>query len=213
MFTRAGPRTRAPSTPSSPATYSPESQSPPLPGRPHSRARSHSNFSIDYGVRRFGTQSPHSPYADEDVIDNTGSSPERDDNYRSTSNVEDMVESISSLPMPTNRDSDSDGDGDVDGDETHRIFSMDHERSIASSIASLAPHERVDALQKNNQDLVRRLMDAERTLQSRLADHEVEIEEMQSKLDELKSELTYTKREEKELRNKEVRPCASLNPI
>jgi len=120
----------------------------------------------------------------------------------SPSQVEDMIESISSLPIPVRHDSDSDEDQD---DETHRIgLVMDHERSVASSIASLAPHERLEALQKNNQNLARRLVDAERTLQNRLADHEVEIEEMQSKLDELKSELTATKREEKELRNKEA---------
>jgi hypothetical protein len=130
--------------------------------------------------------------------------PEGDGEY-SPVGPEDMAETISSLPMPSPHDSDSDGDSD---DETHRLsmgLIMDHERSISSSVASLAPHDRVEALQKNNQDLARRLMEAERTLQTRLADHEVEIEEMQGKLDEIKSELTATKREEKELRSKEVR--------
>jgi hypothetical protein len=117
-----------------------------------------------------------------------------------------MSESISSLPMPGPHDSDSDEDEDDDSD-TRRLslgLILDHERSVNSSVASLAPLDRVEALQKNNQELARRLVDAERTLQNRLADHEVEIEEMQGKLDEMKSELTATKREEKELRNKEV---------
>ena len=133
--------------------------------------------------------------------------PERDGAYSpvDSSRAENMAESISSLPMPTTHSSDSDEDSD---DETHRLsmgLIMDHDRSIASSIVSFAPQDRVEALQKNNQDLARRLMEAERTLQNRLADHEVEIEEMQAKLDEIKSELMATKREEKELRSKEVR--------
>ncbi|KAF8519575.1 hypothetical protein JB92DRAFT_3112335 [Gautieria morchelliformis] len=201
---RPGPRTRAPSTPTSPMTYSPESPSPPLPNRPHSRAHSHANLSLDHAVRRFGS---HSPQVD-DVTSGNGMvspPPERDGAYSPVgpSRVEDMAESISSLPMPSPHDSDSDGDSD---DETHRLsmgLIMDHDRSISSSVASLAPHDRVEALQKNNQELARRLMEAERTLQNRLADHEVEIEEMQGKLDEIKSELTATKREEKELRSKE----------
>ncbi|KAF8577772.1 UPF0014-domain-containing protein [Ramaria rubella] len=203
--TRDGPRARAPSTPSSPITYSPESYSPPLPGRPHSRAHSHSNFSLDHAVRRFGSHSPQS----DNVRSGNGMvspPPDRDDEFSpsGSSRAEDMSESISSLPMPGSHDSDSDGDSD--DDETHRMsmgLILDHDRSVASSIASLAPQDRVEALQKNNQDLARRLMEAERSLQNRLADHEVEIEEMQSKLDDIKSELTATKREEKELRNKE----------
>lgn len=186
-------------------TYSPESQSSPLPNRPHSRAQSHSNFSLDHAMRRFGSRSPQ---LDDMSLGNgiVSPPPERDGAYSpvDSSRAENMVESISSLPMPTPQDSDSDSDGD---DETHRLsmgLIMDHDRSIASSIVSLAPQDRVEALQKNNQDLARRLMEAERTLQNRLADHEVEIEEMQAKLDEIKSELTATKREEKELRSKEV---------
>ncbi|KIJ51491.1 hypothetical protein M422DRAFT_58957 [Sphaerobolus stellatus SS14] len=187
----SNPRTRVPSTPSSP-TYSPEAKSPSLPGRPHSRSHSHSNFSIEYGLRQFDFS-----------FDNTTPSPDREDRYttRSPSHMDDMVETISSLPMPNSHDSDSDEDND---DPTHRIgLVMDYERSIASSIASLGPHERLEALQKNNHELARRAMEAEKNLQNRLADHEMEIEDLQSKLDELKSELTATKREEKELRNKE----------
>lgn len=105
--------------------------------------------------------------------------------------------------MPRSRDSDSDSDHE---DMTHRVsdFILDHERSIASSAASLAPQDRLDAMSRANEELARKVMEAERSLQNRLTDHELEIEELQSKLDELRSELTATKREEKELRNKEV---------
>ena len=209
---RPGPRTRAPSTPTSPVTYSPESHSPPLPVRPHSRAHSHVNFSLDHAVRRFGSRSPQ---MDNVSLGNgmVSPPPETEGTYSpvNSSGAEDMAETISSLPIPTPEDSNSDLESESD-DETRRMSiglimdnTMNHGRSVTSSIVSLAPQDRMEALQKNNQDLARRLMEAERTLQNRLADHEVEIEEMQGKLDEMKTELSATKREEKELRSKEVR--------
>ena len=47
-------------------------------------------------------------------------------------------------------------------------------------------------------------MEAERTLQHKLSEHELELEELQSRLEEARSELAHTKREEKELRSKDV---------
>jgi len=70
--------------------------------------------------------------------------------------------------------------------------------------------DRLDALQKANTELGRKLMEAEKTLQDRLMEHDMELEDMQERLEELKSELTSTKREEKELRSKEVRYCVNL---
>lgn len=107
---------------------------------------------------------------------------------------------ISSLPMPTSGlDSDSD-------EEQDSSLGLVLDRNTASSTASMEPLERLDALQRTNAELGRKLMEAERTLQNRLAEHESELEEMQSKLEEMRSELSATKREEKELRSKEVRP-------
>jgi chromosome segregation ATPase len=63
--------------------------------------------------------------------------------------------------------------------------------------------ERLDALQRVNADLAKKLVEAERTLQRKLADHEVDLEEMEARLEEAKSELSAAKREEKELRGKE----------
>jgi len=105
----------------------------------------------------------------------------------------------SSLPMPTAASADSDS-----GSDNERDASLVLERNIVSSTASLEPLERLEALQRRNTDLGRKLMEAERTLQNRLADHESELEEMQGKLEEMRSELSATKREEKELRSKEV---------
>jgi phage shock protein A len=97
--------------------------------------------------------------------------------------------------------SDSDSSDD---EEDPTMLGLVLDRSAASSTVSMEPLERLDALQKANADLGRKLMEAERTLQSKLADHENELEEMQGRLEEAKSELTATKREEKELRAKEV---------
>lgn len=114
-----------------------------------------------------------------------------------------IIDGISSLPVPRSHDDDSDYDHE---DTTHRVsdFLLDYERSLASSAASLAPQDRLDALSRANEELARKLMEVESNLHNRMTDHELEVEELQSKLDELKSELTATKREEKELRNKEV---------
>jgi len=48
------------------------------------------------------------------------------------------------------------------------------------------------------------VIEVENTLQNKLSQHESDLLEMQSKLDEMRSELSATKREEKELRSKEV---------
>ena len=101
--------------------------------------------------------------------------------------------------MPTAASADSDS-----GSDNERDASLVLERNVVSSTASLEPLERLEALQRRNTDLGRKLMEAERTLQNRLADHESELEEMQGKLEEMRSELSATKREEKELRSKEV---------
>jgi len=123
-----------------------------------------------------------------------------------------MYDSISSLPMPR-VGSDSDSDNDVhDSDDTDSSLRLVLDRSAASSTVSLEPHDRLEVLQRANGDLGRKLMDAERTLQNKLSDHESELEEMQGRLEEARSELSATKREEKELRSKEVRFfCLQLN--
>lgn len=100
----------------------------------------------------------------------------------------------------TGSDSDSEDDDDADSS-----LGLVLDRSTASSTVSLEPMDRLDALQRANAELGRKLMDAERTLQNKLSDHESELEEMQGRLEEARIELSATKREEKELRSKEVR--------
>ena len=110
-----------------------------------------------------------------------------------------FANTINSLQMPrTSTDSDSD-------DDDASALGLIMDRSAASSTISLDFEQRIEALQRVNTELARKLVDAERTLQTKLAEHESELEEMESRLEEVKSELSATKREEKELRSKEVR--------
>lgn len=104
----------------------------------------------------------------------------------------------------------SDMSGSSSDEEEDSALGLVMDKTVNASTASLEPIERMDALQRANTELGRKLLEAEGTLQRRLLEHESELEEMQSKLDEMRAELVATKREEKELRNKEVRThCAT----
>ena len=141
-----------------------------------------------------------------------GSSPERETDARSTGlmspppsdnsfdDEQSFHDQISSLTMPR-KGEDSDSDSEVED----QLLGLVMDRSAASSTVSLDMEQRLDALQRLNTDLGRKLLEAERTLQNRLAEHEQELEDMQIRLEEARSELSATKREEKELRSKEVR--------
>jgi predicted nuclease with TOPRIM domain len=91
-----------------------------------------------------------------------------------------------------------------DSDEEDSVLGLVMDRSMADSTASLDSIDRMDALSRTNEDLRRKLVEAEKTLQNRLSEHESELEEIQGRLEEMRSELSATKREEKELRSKEV---------
>ena len=120
---------------------------------------------------------------------------------------EHIVGRISSLMIP--RRSGSDSDSDSDGDDP--TLGLVHERLPTASTISLDMPERIDALQRVNDELRRKLNDTEENLQKRLQEREAEIEDMQQRLDEMKSELMSAKRNEKELKAKEV--CAKQSPV
>ncbi|KAH9957150.1 hypothetical protein BC827DRAFT_1227861 [Russula dissimulans] len=178
-----GGRSRAPSNSTSPGSQqSPTSLhasvgSPPLGAvgsRPHSRAQSQSHHPFSH---------PTPPQLDLD-----------------SAMYESFEETVTKLPMPRMpTDSDSDSDESEDDSALGLVF----DRSTASSTASMEPLERLEALQRVNADLAKKLVEVERTLQRKLADHEVELEEMEARLEEAKIELSAAKREEKELRSKE----------
>ncbi|KAI9511906.1 hypothetical protein F5148DRAFT_181687 [Russula earlei] len=115
----------------------------------------------------------------------------------SSAMCEAFEETVTQSPMPRiSTDSDSDESEDS-------VLGLVFDRSTTSSAASMEPLERVEALQRVNSDLAKKVVEAERTLQRKLADHEVELEEMEARLEEARSELSAAKREEKELRSKE----------
>lgn len=178
--------------------------SPPLGAsisRPHSRTQSqpYASFSGAVDDYRYGS----SP--ERDAMSSHGNrtglmSPPASDADSSFDDENRFLDSISSLPMP--RSSGSDVDSDDDGDSSLGLV-MDRTSSTSSTV-SLDLQERLDALQRMNTELGRKLVEAEHTLQHKLAEHEMELEEMQGRLEEVRSELSASKREEKELRSKEV---------
>lgn len=109
-----------------------------------------------------------------------------------------FVNEVSTLPMPRSSENESDEEDELDS-------GLVHDRTTTSSIISMEIHERMEALQRNNEELGRKLVDAERTLQNKLMEHETELEETHMRLEELRSELSLSNREEKELRAKDVR--------
>ncbi|KAL5504361.1 hypothetical protein ACEPAH_8435 [Sanghuangporus vaninii] len=96
-------------------------------------------------------------------------------------------------------DSDSEDD-DEEGDPTLGLVLARN-----GSMASLESQEREEALQRANQELQRKVAEQDRILQNRISEHEAELERMEIALEETKSELSLAKREEKELRAKEIK--------
>ena len=109
---------------------------------------------------------------------------------------------ISSLHLPSRPHGSDDEGSDEDDDDDPTLLRV-HERIPTMSTVSLDMAERIDALQRINDELRRKLSDTEDNLQKRLTEREAEIEDMQQHLDELRSELSVAKRQEKELKAKE----------
>ncbi|KZT67427.1 hypothetical protein DAEQUDRAFT_391530 [Daedalea quercina L-15889] len=200
-FGRTPGRSRAPSNPISPSSSVGSPPSAASISRPHSRAQSQPQSHFSSMDQAFGDYHRTSPERETDFQRQPQSSsglispPPSDlsDSY----DEDQFADTINSLLMPrASADSDSDDD-----DASAMGLIMD--RSAASSTISLDFEQRIEALQRVNTELARKLVDAERTLQVKLAEHESELEEMESRLEEVRSELSATKREEKELRSKE----------
>ena len=188
---RRGSQSRR-SNPASPTTSHTPLSSPPLGSRPHSRSQSYPhNIASLYSSDRF-----------DDSDDFTISQPISGDN-----SLEEMsfLSSISSLPIPKH-DDDSDSD-----DEVQNILVYD--RSAATSNASLDSLERVDVLNKTIDELRKKLSDTEKGLNRKVNDLEMELEEAQEKLEELKAELVAARKEEKELKSKEVSLPILAHPV
>ena len=100
--------------------------------------------------------------------------------------------------MPHTSNSDSDDEDEIDAN-------LVPDRNSINSTISLELHDRLDALQRNNEELSRKLLEAEKTLQDKLTNYDMELDEAQHKLEELRIELNASNREEKDLRAKDVR--------
>ena len=177
---------RGPSNPTSPSSsyndlgpFTPGS--PPLGAtisRPHSRAQSQPQSSFPSSYFDLGYSSPD------------------DNNYTMRRPKSQYGYDDSSVPIPRASTSDSDDEDEIDA-------GLILDRNDASS-TTLELHDRLDALQRNNEELSRKLLEAEKTLQDKLSNYDMELDEAQHKLEELRSELSASNREEKDLRTKDV---------
>lgn len=167
------------SDPTSPTISHTPLNSPPLGSRPHSRSHSYpQNMAVLYDENDDLTISQ--PVSAENSLDEMS-----------------FLSSISSLPI-LKRDDDSDSDDEVQD-------MLVYDRSAAPSNASMDSQERVDVLNKTIDELRKKLSDTEKGLNRKVNDLELELEEAQEKLEELKAELIAARKEEKELKSKEVR--------
>ncbi|RXW20634.1 hypothetical protein EST38_g5243 [Candolleomyces aberdarensis] len=90
-----------------------------------------------------------------------------------------------------------------DSDEEEDVLGLVTGRSIRESDASMDDFARLEALQRQNEELHKKRVEYEEVLNKKIAEHEHDYAELEGVLDQMKVELSATKREEKELRAKE----------
>lgn len=159
--------------------------------RPHSRAQSRKNSFND-------------PFESPTSERSRGSPPHPLD--LSVATYDSYNDGINTLPMPGSASDDSDDDDDA----VESALGLVMDRSSITSVMSMTADDRIELMEKVNKDMGRKLKEAEVTLMRKLSEHEAELEEIQVRLEESKSELTAAKKEEKELKNKEVRVVPDL---
>ena len=108
-------------------------------------------------------------------------------------------EGVNSVPLPR-----FDPDTANDSDEEDSFLGLVMGRDYRDSTASMDDIERLHALQRQNEELKRKRIESEEILHKKLSEHEADYAELQALLDTVRQELNATKREEKELRSKEV---------
>ncbi|KAJ2917356.1 hypothetical protein MD484_g3073, partial [Candolleomyces efflorescens] len=90
-----------------------------------------------------------------------------------------------------------------DSDEEEDVLGLVTGRDIRESNASMDDFARLEALQRQNEELHKKRVEYEEILNKKIAEHEHDYLELENVLDQMKVELSATKREEKELRAKE----------
>jgi len=96
----------------------------------------------------------------------------------------------------------SQGDDELDLN-FHERFSSEPMSMFSSS--TTASGDRYEELERVREETLKKLKELQRTLDQKMADHESEMEEMLARKEELEAELASSKRDEKELRLKDVR--------
>jgi chromosome segregation ATPase len=102
---------------------------------------------------------------------------------------------------------DSDSDSDDGSSDAVPVWAG---RAGTISISSMDDEARIIALEAARAELDRQLRDSHDTLSRRVAAHEAELEELNTKLEDARAELSAVRREEKELRAKERGAATSL---
>ena len=121
--------------------------------------------------------------------------------------------SPNSSPPPSDLHSDNDSDDEnMHRDADPTIHSRDRMHTISTtSLLATSSEDRLEALQRANAELAKKLRDASRELEHKMSDHEGEVEEMQTRIEDLKSELAASRRDDKELRIKAVSEYYATN--
>lgn len=86
----------------------------------------------------------------------------------------------------------------------HSLHRLTSAPSFDSFDSATSADERIDELQKANAVLVKKLRESTRELEHKLSDHEAEVDELQNRIEELRGEVSAARREEKEMKVKEV---------
>jgi predicted RNase H-like nuclease (RuvC/YqgF family) len=111
--------------------------------------------------------------------------------------------------LPSRRGPDEEND-DEDDDDNDGV-PIWHGRGLSN--ASMEDETLIQALKSANIELNKKLKEAEDTLERRIAEYDEELGELTNRIEDLKSELNSAKRDDKELRAKDVSVCVSFADV
>lgn len=180
---------RAPSNPASPTMADPPASIHAALGTP-SPYRSASRSSSRIG------RSAANPFDDYDSDEGLEATATYNDLGRRD---DDFLKSVNSLPMPRSGDSDEE---EEEEDEEYLVRVVG--REIVSSTTSIELGERLEALVKANQALIEKLRTVERSINVKQEGYDTELEQYRMRIEELEGALNVAKRDDRDMRNKEV---------
>ncbi|KAF8323255.1 hypothetical protein DL93DRAFT_2223196 [Clavulina sp. PMI_390] len=101
----------------------------------------------------------------------------------------------------------------LSNDDDEDAYSHDRFSSDRTSMFSINTNDRVDELERINSEQAKKLKEVQKTLEEKMSAHETEIEELMVQKEEIESELAASRREEKELRLKDVNSSKQLTAL